>query len=487
MEKYIKQAIEAQTRRAFLRNMTAGVGSLALGQMLGGSGMAAASELVDSGPRRGILGSGHFPAKAKRVIFLFQAGGPSQMELFDHKPVLKERHGEEIPPSVMGQHRVSGMVTAQSTFPLVQSVFDFKQHGDSGAWISELLPHTASIADDLCFIKSMHTDQINHEPAVMMLQTGFQLAGRPSIGSWVSDGLGSDNENMPSFVVLTSKGKNAQPLNEASWGSGWLPSEHQGIRFRGGKDPVLYLNNPDGLTMDGRRAELDAVADLNRLQNDHWQDPTISSKISQYEMAYRMQMSIPDAADVGSEPDHVLDMYGDDVRTPGTFAANCLLARRLAERNVKFIQLYHTGWDMHGNLPGAIRNQAMDTDQAAAALVKDLKQRGMLEDTLVIWGGEFGRTAFSQGQLTATNYGRDHHKGAFTYWMAGAGVKAGYTHGETDDFSYNIVKDAVHVHDFQATLMHLMGVDHERLTYKYQGRRFRLTEVHGKVVKDILA
>ena len=379
------------------------------------------------------------------------------------------------------------MVASQSTFPLVESIFNFKQYGQSGAWVSELMPYTAQIADELCIVRSMYTDAINHEPAVMFMQTGSQQSGRPSIGSWLSYGLGSENENLPGFVVLVSKGGGAQPLSANAWGNGFLPSHHQGVQFRSGKDPVLYLNNPYGIHTHDRRRALDYIEEMNRMQQELSGDPEIDSRIQQYEMAFRMQTSVPDAVDLSGEPDHILDMYGPDARIPGTYAANCLLARRLAEKDVRFIQLYHMGWDQHGNLPGGIRRQSKDTDQPTAALIKDLKQRGLLEDTLVIWGGEFGRTSFSQGRLTKENYGRDHHPGCFTMWMAGAGVKGGLTYGETDEFSYNVAKNPVHIHDFQATLMHLMGIDHERLTYKYQGRRFRLTDVHGKVVKDLLA
>lgn len=472
------------TRRDFLKKSGMGLGSIALSQLMGGQQLWS--------QERGILtpqttGGRHFPAKAKRVIYLFQSGGPSQIELFDHKPELVKWHGKEIPDSLRGTQRNSGMVANQSSFPLVKSIYDFKQHGQSGQWISELLPYTAQLADDLCIIRSMHTEAINHEPAVMFVQTGSQQTGRPSIGSWLHYGLGSENENLPSFVVLISKGGGAQPLNSAAWGSGFLPSHHQGVQFRTGKDPVLYLNNPYGIEASDRRRALDFINDMNTQQQAHWGDPAIESKINNYEMAFKMQASIPDAVDLKEEPDHIYKMYGEEARIPGTYAANCLLARRLAEQDVKFIQLYHMGWDQHGNLPNGIKKQAQGTDQATAALIKDLKQRGLLEDTLVIWGGEFGRTSFSQGRITASSYGRDHHPGCFTMWMAGGGVKPGITYGETDPFSYNVVKDGVHVHDFQATLLHLLGVDHERLTFKHQGRRYRLTDVHGKVVKEVLA
>lgn len=475
-----------QNRRDFLKKTAMGLGSVALAHLLSPfSSSAKANGQIHSFEAESTIGP-HFAAKAKRIIYLFQSGGPSQIELFDYKPELAKWHGREIPDSIRSTQRNSGMVANQSTFPLVKSIYDFKQYGQSGAWMSELLPYTSEIADELCIIKSLYTEAINHEPAVMFVQTGSQQTGRPSIGSWLNYGLGSDNENLPSFVVLISKGGGAQPLNSSAWGSGFLPSHHQGVQFRAGKDPVLYLSNPYGIHGDDRRRALDFIKDMNEHQYELWGDPEVQSKIRQYEMAYRMQTSVPEAVDLKEEPDHIYKMYGEEARIPGTYAANCLLARRLAERNVKFIQLYHMGWDQHGGLPRGIRRQAKDTDQATAALIKDLKQRGLLEDTLVIWGGEFGRTSFSQGRLTKENYGRDHHPGCFTMWMAGGGVKAGTTYGETDPLGYNVIKDGVHVHDFQATILHLLGVDHERLTFKHQGRRYRLTDVHGKVVKDVL-
>lgn len=471
-----------QSRRDFFKKSSLGFGALALGQLL--NPLSAFGSIAKGG---GVLGKPHFAAKAKRVIYLFQSGGPSQIELFDYKPLLKKWQGQEIPDSVRGTQRNSGMVTDQSTFPLVSSIYDFKQYGRSGAWMSELLPYTSQVADELCIIRSMYTEAINHEPAVIFMQTGTQINGRPSIGSWLSYGLGSSNENLPAFVVLISKGGGAQPLSSHAWGSGFLPSYHQGVQFRSSKDPVLYLNNPPGMSRDNRKEILSYIEKLNQEQYDKWGDPEIESKIQQYEMAFRMQLSVPEVVDISKEPQHILDMYGPDVQKPGSYAANCLLARKLAEQDVKFIQLYHMGWDQHGNLPRGIKSQAEGTDQATAALLQDLKQRGLLDDTLVIWGGEFGRTSFSQGRLTQNNYGRDHHPGCFTMWMAGAGVKKGISYGETDDFSYNVVKDGVHVHDFQATLLHLLGIDHERLVYKYQGRKFRLTDVHGKLVKGVLA
>ncbi|NND04959.1 MAG: DUF1501 domain-containing protein [Saprospiraceae bacterium] len=472
-----------RTRRDFLRHTASGLGAMALGSLVN-------KELLAQGASNhsgGTLDSSHFPASAKRIIYLFQSGAPSQLETFDYKPELAKWHGEEIPSSLQATQRNSGMVTAQSTFPLVKSIFSFDQYGDSGAWISELFPNTARIVDDLCIINSMYTEAINHEPAVIFLQTGSQQSGRPSIGSWLSYGLGSANENLPNFVVLISKGGGAQPLNSQSWGNGFLPSHHQGVQFRSGKDPVLYLNNPYGIHKEDRRRQLDLIRTLNEQQYDLWGDPEIESKINQYEMAFRMQSSVPEVLDLANEPVHVYKLYGEDARTPGTYAYNCLMARKLAEANVNFIQLYHMGWDHHGGLPGGMRRQAKQTDQASAALVMDLKQRGLLDDTLVVWGGEFGRTSFSQGRLTKNNYGRDHHPGCFSMWMSGGGVKGGTVYGKTDDFAYNVAENGVHVHDFQATLMHLMGIDHERLIFKYQGRRFRLTDVHGHVVKDLLA
>lgn len=477
-----------ETRRGFLRKTSLGFGAMALSSLIGNQyGFAASPDSSGLYKPQGLNTGTHFPAKAKRVIYLFQSGGPSQIETFDYKPSLEKWHGKEIPPSVQGTQRNSGMVADQSTFPLVKSIYDFKQYGQSGAWVSEIFPHTAKVVDDLCIVKSMITEAINHEPAVMFMQTGSQLSGRPSIGSWLSYGLGSDNENLPNFVVLLSKSPGSQPLNSNAWSNGFLPSHHQGIQFRSGKDPVLYLNNPHGVHDHDRRRALDHIGKLNEQQFDLWQDPEIQSKISQYEMAYKMQNSVPEAVDTSQEPDHIYELYGEDARIPGTYASNCLQARKLAERDVKFIQLYHMGWDQHGSLPSGIKRQALSTDQATAGLIQDLKQRGLLEDTLVVWGGEFGRTSFSQGRLTATNYGRDHHPGCFTMWMAGAGVKKGMVYGETDEFSYNVAENPVHVHDFQATLLHLLGIDHEKLTFKHQGRRFRLTDVHGHVVNELLA
>ena len=484
----IQRAEYYQTRRKFLRQTTKGLGALSLGAMMMPNLLKGQVTPASGGTNGGILSSLHHSAKAKRIIYLFQSGAPSQIELFDYKPELNKRWGEEIPDSIRGKQRFSGMLAAQSSFPLVGSPFAFTRHPKTGGYFSELVPHIAGIAEDICLVNSMYTEAINHEPAVIFLQTGSQQVGRPCMGAWMSYGLGSPNKNLPSFIVLLSKGKaDAQNLNLQAWGNGFLPSHHQGVRFRSGNDPVLYLNNPQGIDRESRRRELDYLERLEQEQKMVWGDPEIDSKINQYEMAYRMQSSVPEVTDLSDEPDYIFDMYGPESRIPGTYAANCLLARRLAERDVPFIQLYHQGWDQHGNLPNDIPKLAKSSDRASAALVKDLKQRGLLEDTLVIWGGEFGRTSFSQGKLTKQNYGRDHHPRCFSMWMAGGGIKGGITHGKTDDFSYNVAEDGVHVHDFQATILHLLGIDHERLTFKHQGRRYRLTDVHGKVVKGLLA
>ncbi|MEO1451192.1 MAG: DUF1501 domain-containing protein [Bacteroidota bacterium] len=492
MEKPIQDRALHLNRRAFLSKGALGLGTVALGSLLG-MNFSRENEngllRKDESGVRGILKELHHPAKIKRVIYLFQSGGPSQLELFDYKPLLNQRRGEDLPASIRKGQRLTGMTSGQDRFPLVGSQFAFKQHGESGAWVSDLLPYTAKIADELCIVKSMYTEAINHDPAITFFQTGSQQPGRPSMGAWLSYGLGSENDNLPGFTVLLSRGTgrpNGQPLYSRLWGNGFLHSLHQGVQFRAAKDPVLYLNDPFGIDRTQRRAMLDKLAELNHMQYEASGDPEIQSRIAQYEMAYRMQTSVPEVMNIEDEPDYIYQMYGPDAMRPGTFAANCLLARRLAEKGVRFIQLYHMGWDQHDNLPGAIQKQAKDVDQASAALVMDLKQRGMLEDTLVIWGGEFGRTNYSQGTLTETNYGRDHHPRCFSIWMAGGGIKPGVVYGETDDFGYNIVKDPVHVHDFQATVLHLLGIDHERLTYKHQGRRYRLTDVEGEVVRGII-
>ena len=460
-----------------------GLGGIALAQLLGQDGFANAT----TPEHGGMLGAPHFAPKARRIIYLFMAGGPSQLETFDYKPLLNQRNGEDLPDSVRLGQRLTGMSGNQSILPLAGSIYKFQQHGKSGAWLSELLPKTAKMVDDLCIVRSMFTEAINHDPAITFMQTGSQISGRPSMGAWLSYGLGSENQNLPGFVVLITPGKVDQPLYSRLWGSGFLPSQYQGVQFRSGKEPVLYLANPPGISNKSRELMLGRLRELQELQKRELEDPAIDARIAQYEMAFRLQSSVPDVVDTSKEPDSVFELYGADARKPGTFAANCLLARRLAERGVRFIQLYHQGWDQHGNLPKGIATQCKETDQASAALVQDLKQRGMLDDTLVIWGGEFGRTNYSQGKLTSTDYGRDHHPRCFTTWMAGGGVKRGLVYGETCEFGYNVVKNPVHVHDFHATLLHLLGIDHEQLTFKYQGRRFRLTDVFGQVVHDILA
>ena len=477
---------QMQSRREFLARAGMGLGAFALGSLLhSGTAVPPAAVSVVGG---GVLGRPHFAPRAKRVIYLFMSGGPSQQDLFDYKPLLRKLHGQELPTSVRQGQRLTGMTAGQGALPLAGSALSFKQYGQSGAWISEAMPYLGQIADELCWIKSMHTDAINHDPATTFFQTGSPFPGRPSVGSWLSYGLGSENANLPAYCVLLSKGDygGAQPLYARVWGNGFLPSEHQGVQFRSGKDPVLYLNNPPGVDAPARRRQLDHLRALQEQQLAKEKDPEIAARIAQYEMAYRMQTSVPEIMDTSEEPDYIYDLYGPDSRRPGTYAANCLLARRLAEKDVRFIQLFHRGWDAHGNAPGNVRGRGKETDQPTAALIMDLKQRGLLEDTLVVWGGEFGRTAYSQGKLSATNYGRDHHPNCFTIFMAGGGVKAGLIYGETDDFSYNIVRDPVHVHDFQATLLHLLGIDHERLTFKHQGRRYRLTDVHGEVVRGVL-
>ena len=474
------------TRRHFFARGSTGIGMAALASLLSHDlrGDARAPARMT-----GLPGLPHFPPKAKRVIYLFQSGAPSQMELFDYKPKLAEFRGTELPDSIRMGQRLTGMTATQSSFPVAPSLFKFAQHGAAGAWVSELMPHTASVADQLCFIKSMHTEAINHDPAVTFFQTGAQLAGRPSIGAWLSYGLGSENQDLPAFVVMISQGSgnpNDQPLYDRLWGSGFLPTKYQGVKFRSLGDPVLYLSNPPGFTGEDRRRFIDDLGKLNRLELDEFGDPEIATRIAQYEMAYRMQTSVPELTDLSTEPDRIFELYGPDARRPGTFAANCLLARRLAERGVRFIQLFHRGWDQHVKLPKQITGQCHDTDQPSAALIEDLKQRGLLEDTLVIWGGEFGRTVYCQGKLTADDYGRDHHPRCFTVWMAGGGVKPGITFGETDDYCYNIMSDPVHVHDLHATILHCLGIDHTKLTFKFQGRHFRLTDVAGNVVRKIL-
>ena len=470
------------TRRQFLGRTATGIGVAALASLLNPKLFGA----TDSGK----LALPHFTPRAKRVIYLTQAGAPSQLDLFDYKPELQKRFKEELPESVRGGQRLTGMTSNQKTLPVAPSLFEFRQHGKSGVWLSELLPHTARIVDELCIIRSLNTEAINHDPAMTFLQTGSQQAGRPSLGSWLSYGLGTENQNLPAFVVMISRPSgptNAQPLHERMWGAGFLPSLHQGVRFSPGKDPVLFLSNPPGITGERRRAMLDDLAKLNRMKLDDYQDPEIQTRIAQYELAYRMQASVPELTELSKEPKSTFELYGPESSKPGTYAANCILARRLAERGVRFIQLYHRGWDQHDKLPEGIRSQCYDTDQPTAALIQELRQRGLLDDTLVLWGGEFGRTVYSQGQLTKQNYGRDHHPRCYTIWMAGGGIKPGMVFGETDDYSYNVARDPVHIHDLNATILHCLGIDHERLTYRYQGRDFRLTDIHGNVVRQVLA
>jgi hypothetical protein len=468
------------SRRQFVGRSSIGIGGAALATLLSDKVHAAG----------GLAGLPHQPPKARRVIWLTQAGAPSQLDLFDYKPQLKEQFDKDLPPSVRGEQRLTGMTAGQARFPVCPSTFNFVQSGEAGIWLSEILPHTARIADRMCVIRSLHTEAINHDPAMTLLTTGHQIAGRPSLGAWLSYGLGSENDDLPAFVVMISRPSgptNAQPLHERMWGAGFLSPRHQGVRFSPGKDPVLYLSNPPGITPPRRRAMIDDVAMLNRLKLADHHDQEIQARIEQYEMAFRMQRSVPELTDLSSEPESVFAAYGPESQKPGTFAANCILARRLVERGVRFVQLYHRGWDQHGSLPSGIKSQCYDTDQPAAALVEDLEQRGLLDDTLVVWGGEFGRTVYSQGTLTAADYGRDHHPRCFSMWLAGAGVKPGTVYGETDDYSYNIVKDPVHIHDLNATVLHLLGIHHKELTYRYQGRDYRLTDVHGNVVDGILA
>lgn len=464
----ILEGQQLATRRSFFGK--AGVGAMALQSLLGANNFP------------------NFAPKAKRVIYLFQHGGPSQLDLFDYKPNLAKLSGTELPDSVRQGQRLTGMTAFQTGFPVAPSVFKFSPQGKSGTYLSELLPHTGKIADDIAVIRSVHTEAINHDPAVTFCQTGFQLAGRPSIGAWISYGLGSENQDLPAFVVMVSQGKGgSQALADRSWGSGFLLTKYAGVKFRSGTDPVLYLSNPAGYEPAARRRFLDDLAALNEHKLREYQDPEIATRIAQYEMAFKMQTSVPELTDFSKEPDSTFDLYGPDARTPGSYAANCILARRLAERGVRFIQLFHRGWDQHGTLPRDLRLQCQQTDQASAALIQDLKNRGLLDETLVVWSGEFGRTVYSQGTLTPTNYGRDHHPRCFSLWMAGGGIKGGITHGETDDFSYNIASDPVEVHDIHATMLHCLGVDHTKLTYRFQGRHYRLTDVHGRVIRPILS
>jgi hypothetical protein len=476
------------TRRQLFGLASKGIGLGALASLLNSTLWASPQAARDHA--MGLPGLPHFPPKAKRVIFLHQSGGPSQIDLFDYKPALLRFQGSELPASVRMGQRITGMTSGQGKLPVASSIFKFSRHGQSGGWISELLPHTAKIVDDLAIVKTVNTDAINHDPAITFIQTGSQQPGRPSMGSWVTYGLGAENQNLPAFIVLISQAEaiNAdQPLFSRLWSSGFLPSSYQGIRFRAGSDPVLYLADPPGINKTTRRELLDAVCKLDRIASESYLDPEIATRVAQYEMTYRMQTAVPELMDLSKEPDSTFELYGPDSRRPGTYGANCLLARRLAERGVRFIQLYHRGWDQHNDLPRDLALQCKGTDQPTAALIQDLKQRGLLEDTLVIWGGEFGRTVYCQGKLTDANYGRDHHPRCFAMWLAGGGIKPGVTLGETDDYSYNVVSDPVHVYDLQATILHCLGIDHKRLTFKFQGRHFRLTDIAGDVVTKLLA
>jgi Protein of unknown function (DUF1501) len=471
------------SRRHFLTRAGLGLGSIALGSLLipGAFGKKEDELSLDA------LGIPQFAPKAKKIIYLFQNGAPSQLESFDYKPLLTQMQGKDLPASIRMGQRLTGMTASQEKFPLVGSAFGFKQYGQSGAWISDMFPQIASIADDICIVKTIHTDAINHDPALTFFQTGAQQGNRPSMGAWMSYGLGSDNKNLPAYCVLLSRGRgNGQGVYSKLWTNGFLDSIHQGVVFSSGEDPVLYLKNPEGQDNVSRRDMLDNLAKLNAMSFENFGDPEIQAKVQQYELSYRMQTAVPELTDLSKEPDNIIKMYGPDCLVPGTYAANCLLARKLSESGVRFVQLYHQGWDQHGNLVGEMPLQAQDVDRASAALVKDLKQRGLLDETLVIWGGEFGRTNYCQGDLSKDNYGRDHHPKCFSIWMAGGGIKPGTVYGETDEFGYNIVKDPVSVHDFHATILHLMGVNHEQLTYKHLGRRYRLTDVEGTLVKGIM-
>jgi len=479
---FIKQRLQI-TRRHFLGKMSLGLGSVALGSLL----IPDLFKGNEDGMGQ-LTGLPHFAPKAKRIIYLFQNGAPSQLESFDYKPLLTKMTGQDLPESVRQGQRLTGMTSNQEKFPLVGSHFSFQQYGQSGAWVSELFPNIARIVDDVCFVKTMHTEAINHDPALTFMQSGAQQGNRPSMGAWLSYGLGSENKNLPAYCVLLSRGRgNGQGVYSKLWSNGFLDSIHQGVQFSSSEERVLYLKDPAGRDRENTRKMLDNLAQLNEMNFSAFGDPEIQARVQQYEMAYRMQSAVPELSDLSLEPDHIIKMYGADCLVPGTYASNCLLARKLSESGVRFVQLYHQGWDQHGNMVGEMPLQAEDVDRSTAALVMDLKQRGLLDETLVIWGGEFGRTNYCQGNLTKQNYGRDHHPRCYTIWMAGGGVKPGTVYGETDEFGYNIVKDPVHVNDFHATILHLMGLNHEQLTFKHLGRRYRLTDVAGKVVDGILA
>ena len=483
MEKELLEHSLGFNRRKFLSRMSIGLGSAALGSLL------IPDLFSSSSPEEAIMqGLPHFAPKAKRVIYLFQNGAPSQLETFDYKPLLNKMVGQNLPESIRNGQRLTGMTASQTTFPLVGSYFGFKQYGNSGAWVSDLFPHMSKIVDDICIVKTMHTEAINHDPALTFFQSGAQQGNRPSIGSWVSYGLGTENSNLPAFCVLLSRGKgNGQGVYSKLWTNGFLDSVHQGVQFSSGENPILYLQDPDGMDRNTRRKMVDQIAALNEMELKNFGDPETAAKISQYEMAYRMQTAVPEIMDTSRESEDIIKLYGADCLVPGTYAANCLLARKLSESGVRFVQLYHQGWDQHGNLPNEMKGQALDVDRPSAALITDLKQRGLLDETLVIWGGEFGRTNYCQGKIAPENYGRDHHPRCFSIWMAGGGIRPGMVYGETDELGYNIIQNPVHVHDFQATVLHQLGLDHEKLTYKFQGRRYRLTDLYGSVVKDIIA
>ena len=483
MEKELLEHSLGFNRRKFLSRMSIGLGSAALGSLL------IPDLFSSSSPEEAILqGLPHFAPKAKRVIYLFQNGAPSQLETFDYKPLLNKMVGQNLPESIRNGQRLTGMTASQTTFPLVGSYFGFKQYGNSGAWVSDLFPHMSKIVDDICIVKTMHTEAINHDPALTFFQSGAQQGNRPSMGSWVSYGLGTENSNLPAFCVLLSRGKgNGQGVYSKLWTNGFLDSVHQGVQFSSGENPILYLQDPEGMDRNTRRKMVDQIAALNEMELKNFGDPETAAKISQYEMAYRMQTAVPEIMDTSRESEDIIKLYGADCLVPGTYAANCLLARKLSESGVRFVQLYHQGWDQHGNLPNEMKGQALDVDRPSAALITDLKQRGLLDETLVIWGGEFGRTNYCQGKIAPENYGRDHHPRCFSIWMAGGGIRPGMVYGETDELGYNIVQNPVHVHDFQATVLHQLGLDHEKLTYKFQGRRYRLTDLYGSVVKDIIA
>jgi hypothetical protein len=482
-------AILNETRRQLLARTARGLGGAALFTLLREDLRASAGV----GDAVGALpGFPHFAPKAKRAVYMHMLGGPPQQDIFDYKPRLKEWYDKDLPDSVRQGQRLTTMSSGQSRFPIAPSIYKFAQYGKSGAWVSELLPYTAKMVDDIAIVKSLYTEQINHEPAITFIQTGFMIGGRPCIGSWLAYGLGSMNQDLPTFVVMNASHSNPkapiQAMSARMWSAGFLPAKYAGVPLRSGGDPVLFINNPDGVPPSMRRRMLDGLAEMNQIQHEKLADPETLTRIAQFEMAYRMQSSVPELADLSKEPAHVYEMYGEDARASGTFANTCLMTRRLLERGVRFVQIYHNGWDFHGTVPGALPSQAKDVDQACWALVQDLKQRGMLDDTLLIWGGEFGRTIYSQGKLTPSNYGRDHHPRCFTVWMAGGGIKGGVVYGETDDFSYNITENPVHVRDYQATILHQFGIDHERFSYKYQGLDVKLTGVEkATVVKAIVA